>query len=189
MLMLRPQSSLLFASSRRTPPTQIRMTAAARAGVGSADQPAPAYDPIVQYVVLRADLWKTQGWPCGSIVAQVSTKLSALSLSLSYKNCLFATILTLLQRAVQDKLRSKMTSLSLSQMFKISPCPTPPTYPRPSGALHPDPAARCCANGHAMESHMLNAGMPCIKRSNLDFAGNPPNTSLLRGTRWDDQGS
>ena len=28
-------------------------------------------DPIVQYVILRRDLWTELGWPLGSIVAQV----------------------------------------------------------------------------------------------------------------------
>lgn len=30
-----------------------------------------AADAIVQYVVLRRDLWREQGWPLGSIIAQV----------------------------------------------------------------------------------------------------------------------
>lgn len=31
---------------------------------------APTKDPIVQYIVLRRDLWKSEGWPLGSVVAQ-----------------------------------------------------------------------------------------------------------------------
>ena len=32
--------------------------------------PACAGDPLVQYVVLRRDLWADLGWPLGSVVAQ-----------------------------------------------------------------------------------------------------------------------
>ena len=34
-------------------------------------------DPLVQYVVLRRDLWTELGWPLGSIVAQVSALAAA----------------------------------------------------------------------------------------------------------------
>ena len=37
---------------------------------GSAAAAAPAEEPLLQYVVLRKDLWETQHWPLGSIVAQ-----------------------------------------------------------------------------------------------------------------------
>jgi hypothetical protein len=30
----------------------------------------PAADPIVQWVVLRRDLWQDLGWPLGAVVAQ-----------------------------------------------------------------------------------------------------------------------
>jgi hypothetical protein len=38
----------------------------------AAAQPAtsPPSDPIVQYVVVRRDLWTAQGWPLGPVVAQ-----------------------------------------------------------------------------------------------------------------------
>ena len=39
----------------------------AEAGAG----PTLDTDPLVQYVVLRRDLWIDLGWPLGSIVAQV----------------------------------------------------------------------------------------------------------------------
>ena len=31
---------------------------------------APPHDPLVQYVVIRKDLWTAEGWPLGSVVAQ-----------------------------------------------------------------------------------------------------------------------
>jgi hypothetical protein len=44
-------------------------------GATGADQAAsnaarPAADPIVQWVVLRRDLWQDLGWPLGAVVAQ-----------------------------------------------------------------------------------------------------------------------
>jgi hypothetical protein len=42
-------------------------TAADQAGSSAA---APAADPIVQWVVLRRDLWQDLGWPLGAVVAQ-----------------------------------------------------------------------------------------------------------------------
>eukprot|EP00798_Chlamydomonas_sp_ICE-L_P014669 gene14668-20704_t len=41
--------------------------AEASGGGGGAEAPP---DPIVQYVLLRRDLWQEQGWPLGSVVAQ-----------------------------------------------------------------------------------------------------------------------
>ena len=46
-----------------------------RGAVVTAAQPStsgsqPAADPVVQYVVLRRDLWTEMKWPLGSIVAQ-----------------------------------------------------------------------------------------------------------------------
>ena len=36
----------------------------------SSVEPAAIVEPLLQYVVLRKDLWETQRWPLGSIVAQ-----------------------------------------------------------------------------------------------------------------------
>lgn len=36
---------------------------------GPSESPPP-HDPLVQYIVLRKDLWVADGWPLGSIVAQ-----------------------------------------------------------------------------------------------------------------------
>ncbi|KAG2449628.1 hypothetical protein HYH02_005161 [Chlamydomonas schloesseri] len=46
---------------------------AAQAGAGES---APQ-DPLVQYVVVRKDLWATSGWPLGSVVAQACHASSA----------------------------------------------------------------------------------------------------------------
>ena len=43
--------------------------AAAAAGGGSGSGGGTA-DPLLQYVVLRRDLWADMGWPLGSLVAQ-----------------------------------------------------------------------------------------------------------------------
>ena len=43
----------------------------------SSEAPPPAHDPLIQYVVLRKDLWATDGWPLGSIVAQACHASSA----------------------------------------------------------------------------------------------------------------
>jgi hypothetical protein len=52
----------------QTGPARARHTMATAA----AAQPAasPPSDPIVQYVVVRRDLWTAQGWPLGPVVAQ-----------------------------------------------------------------------------------------------------------------------
>lgn len=44
-----------------------------------APSPSPSMPdvPIVQYVVLRKDLWSEKGWPLGSIVAQACHASSA----------------------------------------------------------------------------------------------------------------
>ena len=42
---------------------------AAAAQPDTATRPAPE-EPLLQYIVLRKDLWETQEWPLGSIVAQ-----------------------------------------------------------------------------------------------------------------------
>lgn len=37
----------------------------------AAPEPASkAEDPIVQYIILRRDLWADQGWPLGPLIAQ-----------------------------------------------------------------------------------------------------------------------
>lgn len=46
---------------------------AAAAPDGASVQSSPPEDVLLQYVVLRRDLWTEQGWPLGSIVAQVET--------------------------------------------------------------------------------------------------------------------
>lgn len=43
----------------------------------AADTAPSPQDPIVQYVVLRKDLWAEQGWPLGSVVAQACHASSA----------------------------------------------------------------------------------------------------------------
>lgn len=43
---------------------------AATEATGPASEAAAAEDPVVQYIILRRDLWREQGWPLGSIVAQ-----------------------------------------------------------------------------------------------------------------------
>lgn len=52
-------------------------TTAAAAPAGASEAPAAApgssnspEDPIVQYIVLRRDLWADQGWPLGPLIAQ-----------------------------------------------------------------------------------------------------------------------
>jgi hypothetical protein len=40
-------------------------------------QPAEAEDPIVQWVVLRRDLWTDIGWPLGPVIAQACHASSA----------------------------------------------------------------------------------------------------------------
>ena len=40
------------------------------ASTTSSEAPTPPHDPLVQYIVLRKDLWASDGWPLGSIVAQ-----------------------------------------------------------------------------------------------------------------------
>lgn len=59
------------APSRMT--TQENSTTAAT----SNSAPAPAQDPVVQYVILRKDLWTEQKWPLGSVVAQACHASSA----------------------------------------------------------------------------------------------------------------
>ena len=45
------------------------MSAAAPAS-GAADAAPAAPEPVLQYVILRRDLWKELKWPLGSVVAQ-----------------------------------------------------------------------------------------------------------------------
>lgn len=45
------------------------------AAQASAGESAPQ-DFLVQYVVVRKDLWTSSGWPLGSVVAQVGAKAS-----------------------------------------------------------------------------------------------------------------
>lgn len=52
-------------------------TSAAGAAGGEGGARAPLIDPIVQYVVLRKDLWTEKGWPLGSVVAQACHASSA----------------------------------------------------------------------------------------------------------------
>jgi hypothetical protein len=57
------------------------MASQAAADVGSSgqeqQQPAAADDPIVQWVVLRRDLWTEIGWPMGPVIAQACHASSA----------------------------------------------------------------------------------------------------------------
>ena len=69
---LRPQQHLFFCN-RRPPPSSTRplhsspLRMEAQAAAAAAAAPA---DPIVQYVVIRKDLWTDMKWPLGSVVAQ-----------------------------------------------------------------------------------------------------------------------
>lgn len=40
------------------------------AAAASSEPTSYAEDPIVQYIVLRRDLWADQGWPLGPLIAQ-----------------------------------------------------------------------------------------------------------------------
>lgn len=51
-----------------SPPT--KNSAAGEATTSAPEEPEQQADFIVQYVVLRKDLWIDQGWPLGSVVAQ-----------------------------------------------------------------------------------------------------------------------
>ena len=57
--------------------------AAAAAAAGASDEaPSPpsaaaSADPLMQYVVLRSDLWKERGWPLGSLAAQAAHAATA----------------------------------------------------------------------------------------------------------------
>jgi hypothetical protein len=57
------------------------MASQAAADLGSStqeqQQPAAADDPIVQWVVLRRDLWTDIGWPLGPVIAQACHASSA----------------------------------------------------------------------------------------------------------------
>jgi hypothetical protein len=49
------------------------MSSAAEGATGaqaSTSGQAPLEDPIVQWVVLRKDLWGSMGWPLGPVIAQ-----------------------------------------------------------------------------------------------------------------------
>jgi len=43
----------------------------------SAAPEVPRSDPILQYIVIRSDLWKDLGWPVGAVVAQACHVSSA----------------------------------------------------------------------------------------------------------------
>lgn len=49
---------------------QRRMAAAAPAAPAADTLPADSEDTILQYIVLRRDLWRDEGWPLGPLVAQ-----------------------------------------------------------------------------------------------------------------------
>ena len=77
----RVQQKQLLSEAYQLPPTrqrrfsalQMQLAAAATAAKdGAAGAPAvsQAEDTVVQYVVLRRDLWSDMGWPLGSIIAQ-----------------------------------------------------------------------------------------------------------------------
>lgn len=46
------------------------MTTTVRASASSSTSTSVATDPIVQYIVVRRDLWRDEGWPLGSVAAQ-----------------------------------------------------------------------------------------------------------------------
>ena len=52
------------------PVTATRRPASFRAMSGDAATLGVSDDPVVQYVVVRRDLWTEQNWPLGSIIAQ-----------------------------------------------------------------------------------------------------------------------
>lgn len=53
--------------SSNSPSQQPAASAAEQADTSAAQ---PVADPIVQWVVLRRDLWQDLGWPLGAVVAQ-----------------------------------------------------------------------------------------------------------------------
>ena len=71
------------AMSSSSPPLSLPSStsaAAATAAAGASDEappPAAASDPLMQYVVLRSDLWKERGWPLGSLAAQAAHAATA----------------------------------------------------------------------------------------------------------------
>ncbi len=56
-------------------PPDTNATAAAQAS--SAAEVQQPQDPIIQYVVLRTDLWMDLGWPLGSVAAQAAHAATA----------------------------------------------------------------------------------------------------------------
>ena len=50
--------------------TPLRRPASFRAMSGDVAALGVSEDPVVQYVVVRRDLWTEQNWPLGSIIAQ-----------------------------------------------------------------------------------------------------------------------
>lgn len=56
---------------------QLMATPATDATVNSSSQQPAPDDPIVQYVVLRRDLWNELGWPLGPVIAQACHASSA----------------------------------------------------------------------------------------------------------------
>lgn len=66
----------MSASAEATGPAPATVAPAADAN-GSASCLGTSSDPVVQYVVLRKDLWVERGWPFGSVVAQACHASSA----------------------------------------------------------------------------------------------------------------
>jgi len=71
--------SSLSPSSAAAAAARTTSTAAAAGSSGEAPPPAAAAsaDPLMQYVVLRSDLWKERGWPLGSLAAQAAHAATA----------------------------------------------------------------------------------------------------------------
>ncbi len=67
-----PPGSTITSQSPQQPKRPAATAAAAAAGPTDAKP-----DPIVQYVVLRKDLWGEQGWPLGPVIAQACHASSA----------------------------------------------------------------------------------------------------------------
>lgn len=64
-------------TSSRTMASQAASNASSSGQQQQELQPAAADDPIVQWVVLRRDLWTDIGWPLGPVIAQACHASSA----------------------------------------------------------------------------------------------------------------
>jgi hypothetical protein len=65
-----PHSTGFTHQHRHLQPRTMSTAAASTAEQADTSAVQPAADPIVQWVVLRRDLWQDLGWPLGAVVAQ-----------------------------------------------------------------------------------------------------------------------